>query len=161
MTSPQKGFTLIELLVVIAIIGMLSSVVLASLNSARSKARDARRIADLKQIATALALHYNDNNSYPDPTAACGSSGIWSSWACWPTFISTTYIPTVPRDPSNRDLGNCGTVQNCYIYEYCRTNNGQNFVLAVNLENTPAQNLGNPSALGCPNGGPNWYWVSG
>ena len=154
------GFTLIELLVVIAIIGMLSSIVLASLNTARSKARDARRIADLKQIATALALYYDSNNSYPDPTGACGSSGIWSSWGCWATFIPTTFIPTVPKDPSNSDLGNCGGVQNCHIYEYCRTNGGQGFVVAVNLENAPSQALGNPSAVGCSNGGPNWYWVT-
>src|SRR3989338_3128827 len=52
------GFTLIELLVVISIIGLLSSVVLASLNNARAKARDTRRIQDFKQISTALYLYY-------------------------------------------------------------------------------------------------------
>lgn len=50
----KRGFTLIELLVVIAIIGMLSSVVLASLNTARSKGRDARRLSDLKSIANTI-----------------------------------------------------------------------------------------------------------
>ena len=52
----SRGFTLIELLVVIAIIGILSSVVLASLNSARAKGRDSRRVSDLKQMANQVAL---------------------------------------------------------------------------------------------------------
>ena len=54
MKTKKQGFTLIELLVVIAIIGILSTAVLTSLNSARDKARDARKIHDLKQIALAL-----------------------------------------------------------------------------------------------------------
>ena len=62
-----RGFTLIELLVVIAIIGILSSVVLASLNSARKKGRDARRIADLKQLQLALELYYDANPSTGQP----------------------------------------------------------------------------------------------
>ncbi|HEV8601650.1 MAG TPA: prepilin-type N-terminal cleavage/methylation domain-containing protein, partial [Patescibacteria group bacterium] len=48
-TKHSKGFTLIELLVVISIIGLLASVTLVSLNSARAKARDAKRVGDLKQ----------------------------------------------------------------------------------------------------------------
>lgn len=52
----SRGFTLIELLVVVAIIGLLSTVVLASLSGARAKSRDARRLSDLKQIATAIAI---------------------------------------------------------------------------------------------------------
>ncbi|HBM45419.1 MAG: hypothetical protein UR85_C0011G0013 [Candidatus Nomurabacteria bacterium GW2011_GWF2_35_66] len=61
----KKGFTLIELLVVIAIIGILSSVVVVSLQSARVKARDAKRIADVDAIKSALSLYYDSNASYP------------------------------------------------------------------------------------------------
>lgn len=61
----RKGFTLIELLVVIAIIGLLSSVVFASLNSARGKARNAKRMADLQEIQKALEFYYDANGAYP------------------------------------------------------------------------------------------------
>lgn len=61
----SHGFTLIELLVVIAIIGMLSSIVLASLNTARTKGQDAARISNVKSLETAMELYYNDNGGYP------------------------------------------------------------------------------------------------
>ena len=65
MKKYTRGFTLIELLVVIAIIGILSSVVLVSLNSARSKGKDARVISSIQQIRTLLESGYN-GASYPD-----------------------------------------------------------------------------------------------
>lgn len=61
----KKGFTLIELLVVIAIIGLLSTLAVVALGSARQKANDAKRLADIKQIQTALELYYTDSSSYP------------------------------------------------------------------------------------------------
>ena len=85
--QPQKGFTLIELLVVIAIIGILASVVLASLNSARDKAKNAGYVAQIKEYQKALALYHLDNNSYPST-----SNGSWgclgtghSGGDCWGT----------------------------------------------------------------------------
>ena len=60
----KQGFTLIELLVVISIIGLLSSVVLASLNSTRVKARDTKRVSEVRQLQTALQLYYDTNGSY-------------------------------------------------------------------------------------------------
>lgn len=88
----QAGFTLIELLVVIAIIGILSSVVLASLNSAREKARDARRISDLKQIQLALEVYADTNSSlYPagDYATAMG------------LLKTGGFMPQIPVDPLN------------------------------------------------------------
>jgi prepilin-type N-terminal cleavage/methylation domain-containing protein len=81
--NAKRGFTLIELLVVIAIIGILSSVVLASLNSARQKSRDARRLSDVKQMQLALELYYDANGSYPSAASS----------------LAPTYIATVPTDP--------------------------------------------------------------
>ena len=89
MSHTKKGFTLIELLVVIAIIGVLASVVLASLNNARKKSRDARRITDIKQVQLALELYFDGqaSPSYPDT--------IYSNAAFTPK-----YIQSVPTDPT-------------------------------------------------------------
>lgn len=75
----KKGFTLIELLVVIAIIGLLSSVVLASLNTARAKGRDARRMSDLHNIQLALELYYDKYGTYL--VAGSGYGGGGNGWA--------------------------------------------------------------------------------
>ena len=65
MKKSTRGFTLIELLVVIAIIGILASIVLVSLNSARNKGRDTRVISDVQQVRTALESGFN-GSGYPD-----------------------------------------------------------------------------------------------
>lgn len=105
----NKGFTLIELLVVIAIIGILSSVVLASLNSARRKSRDARRIADVKQLQLALELSYDTVGSYP---AALSVANL----------VTPGYIAAIPVDPSGG------------AYPYDQVTSGSAYYLGANLE---------------------------
>lgn len=62
--NSQKGFTLIELLVVIAIVALLSSVIMAGLQSARSRARDSKRVQEARTIEKALSLYALDNGGY-------------------------------------------------------------------------------------------------
>lgn len=110
-----SGFTLIELLVVIAIIGILSSVVLASLNTARAKARDARRLSDLKQIQAALAMYYSDNGAYP---SAASWRGNCSGRGSYPTTGPTGYIPNLaPTYIKELPLEVKPTSNECYIYQ--------------------------------------------
>lgn len=93
----KKGFTLIELLVVIAIIGILSSVVLASLNSARQKSRDAKRVSDIKQVQLALELYFDTNGEYPDALSKLVTGG---------------FMPQLPTDPLGGNY-----VYNAYVVD--------------------------------------------
>jgi prepilin-type N-terminal cleavage/methylation domain-containing protein len=133
----SRGFTLIELLVVIAIIGLLSSVVLASLNTARAKANDAKRLADMRTIQTGLELYASDHNGlYP-----IASNSTWASqcqaWGSFPANsvipgLVPTYLPSFPSDPqmNQPSVNYC-----CYVYN----SDGNNYkILAHNCPSSSA-----------------------
>jgi prepilin-type N-terminal cleavage/methylation domain-containing protein len=155
--STSGGFTLIELLVVIAIIGVLASIVLASLNSARQKSRDARRIADIKQLQLALELYYDAQTppAYPVSSATCDattSRGL--------QVLSTGgYIPQIPRDPSLAAGSNC--------YWYATNTSGtanSTYHLGATMEQTTNPALSNDkdcTSSGTPSGCPATAYVNG
>jgi len=113
----ERGFTLIELLVVIAIIGILSGVVLASLNTARQKARDAQRISDVRQVALALEFFFDDQTiaHYPTQTTVGGITA---------ELIPATYLPTIPVEP----------VSGRQAYRYVSQSNDTVYCFGVDLE---------------------------
>ncbi len=126
----KKGFTLIELLVVVAIIGLLSSVVLTSLNSARMKGRDAERLSTMKQIRSALELYYDANGTYPQMMAYITST-YESQWTTSFKSVLSPYLGSVPTMSIAPPNG----------YLYTSTNGGQKYGLAVGLETSGHANL--------------------
>ena len=127
-----RGFTLIELLVVISIIGLLASIILVSVSSARQKARDAKRVGDLNQTAKALENFYNDAAAYPTGTGAPGAAGsytaspngallgsmILQAITIRGTFnLTPSYLTSLPQAPNPPDGINCNSGNNVYMYQ--------------------------------------------
>jgi len=142
LKNNKKGFTLIELLVVIAVIGLLASIVLVSVNSARAKARDTKRKADLYQLQQALEMYYDENGIYPSERHCDSSAGncdshcnecvLGDSWDDGSiSFISAALIPdfisNLPIDPIN-------SVGDGYIYIYEPAQSRSNYCLSIKLE---------------------------
>jgi len=102
--SCKKGFTLIELLVVIAVIGLLASIVLVSMKDVRSKARDAKRKEELRQISLAIEMYYAQYENYPRTPGWCTQiSNPVNNWG--PDFQAdiSPWLPKVPLDPLYHD----------------------------------------------------------
>jgi general secretion pathway protein G len=110
MNNNRKAFTLIELLVVIAIIGVLATLATISLSNSRAKARDAKRVADIRQVQTALELFFNDNNRYP-------TANEWNAGSILSTSSDgdIVYMLTIPEAPSPAD-GGCDSATNSFVY---------------------------------------------
>ncbi len=125
----RKGFTLIELLVVLAIIGLLSTLAVVSLNNARQKSRDAKRVSDIKQTQTALELYFSDKGSYPKGTTAVvlggtGAKTLSSDNAWSDSSGGTEYMGKVPANPTPGGAD----------YSYTSDANGSTYALTFTLE---------------------------
>ncbi len=156
INKKKSGFTLIELLVVISIIGILSSLAVVSLNSARGKARDALRKGDMAQIRTGLGLYYFDNEGYPacgvfddsepDYGADVGTDADDGS-ECYITVLDTAFtsgakpiiqkMPEDPKNKTNKPLSAGG--DDTYIYRY--VSDGDQYALVYTLEDGGIQIL--------------------
>lgn len=100
------GFTLIELLVVVAIIGLLASIISVSISSQRVKARDSRRVTDIKQVKTGLDLYFAAGSGYPDTT-------VWNANIGKILQCSGIDILRIPQDP----------LPSTYSYTYAAASN--------------------------------------
>lgn len=133
-TKKSRGFTLIELLVVIAIIGVLAGIVMVSMGGARSKARDAKRQSDMRQVVTAQEMVMGDDEGYMTAAAQNNAPAIKND-------ANKEYLAAVsdPKSGSNYEwLDNAtdhdGTGTACVIGNY--------FCAYAQLENKPSECTG-------------------
>ena len=108
-----RAFTLIEMLIVIVIIGLLARAIIPRLTSARARANDTARKADLRQIATALTMYQMDKSNYPD-----GNAVSWETNSNSMKNLLKSYISTIPTDPKKSSvIGFWSTTSNgAYLY---------------------------------------------
>jgi len=141
----QKGFTLLELLVVIGIIGLLASIIVVNLTGARKRARDVKRIADIRQMQTAAEDYYGKYGKYPTIISDMVTGG---------------QIPIWPMDPLAPSGTTCAANSNsCYFYAYYTpsgTIGPQSYHIGASLEDTSSMLLNqdrdcnSTSGSGCP-----------
>jgi prepilin-type N-terminal cleavage/methylation domain-containing protein len=146
---PTRGFTLIELLVVIAIIGILSAVVLASLNSARAKGADAAVKSDLSSIRAQAELYYDSNGNYASATVGRKTCDIITGT----NMFGDTIISNAITNAANAG----GGPTECW-------SDGQNYIISAKLKsstkhwcidsNGSAREISTPNWTASPNGCP-------
>lgn len=169
-THSRKGFTLIELLIVVTIIGLLASIVLVGLRGFRSAGRDARRIADLRQIQTGIELYANKCNYYPggpQPGQVCGlPTNIWSvnPRVNWTGLVEAltgsglSGVTVIPNDPFSNIPERS--------YRYNATPDNLGYVLRAELEDSTNSALQNDmdgtfGELDCSDDPPHFYYCTG
>ncbi len=153
----RLGFTLIELLVVISIIGLLASLAVYNINSARIKARDARRKADLNSLVKALNLYADDIGGLP-LSNQCGSDRTGA--------VHGAHVTACPSDGNDWYIGNYldnheytgspimdprgGTTSGCRYYYYTDAT-GKYFQFSAYLENPSTEDTQTTTNGALPN----------
>ncbi len=127
LKNKKKGFTLIELLVVIAIIGILASIVLVALGGARSKARDAKRQSDIRQISAAQEMYYSDNEGY--------AQIVVDSERRLTTAAIGTYLNPIPTDPGGGSTIGCNNVKDGGYHGFNSAEKAAEYCVYACLEN--------------------------
>ncbi|MDP2638860.1 MAG: prepilin-type N-terminal cleavage/methylation domain-containing protein [Candidatus Azambacteria bacterium] len=139
----SKGFTLLELLVVIGIIGLLASILVVNLSSARRRARDTKRVSDVRAMQTAVEDYYGKNAFYPTSIGA---------------LVTGNFLPLRPTDPLAPSVcANAAANSNdCYFYAYYPASNPYSYHLGSSLEEMGSLLLNqdrdcvSTSGSGCP-----------
>lgn len=106
LKKEDRGFALVEVTIAVAIVAILSTVVIASVQEGRKKARDAQRISDLQQVQVALRLYKDENGAYPvvdDGRAIIGDGGTFDD-------LVTEYLTVPVRDP----VGSAWPIENFF-----------------------------------------------
>lgn len=137
----NKGFTLIELLVVVAIFVLIANVTMVSLNKAKRESRDAKRLANINQLRSALHLYSTEKLSYPDGDGiALGIDGHLilddNGWSDGNSPQSPIFMYSVPRDPSMISSTNSQpcTSGSTSVCDYSYTINGNDYIIYFYLE---------------------------
>lgn len=111
-----------ELLVVIGIIGLLASILVVNLTSARRRARDTKRISDVRSLQVALEDYYGKNGKYP---------------ALINDLVTGGQIPIMPKDPlaaTTVDCEDTPNTDNCYYYASYPATNAYTYHLGSSME---------------------------
>jgi len=154
--TPKTGFTIIELLIVMGILGVLATFFISGYTGVQRKARDANRKSDLKQIANAMELYFNDYRAYPDESSGqivgCPSTTATAcSWGTGQfTDTDTLYIKTVPGDPTP-----------AWTYVYRTDANGTYYKLYAMLENPEDPDIISVAETACTGAACNFAITSG